>query len=150
MDVTPRETENAKKLLTGSKVFASTSRDGFAAQYATLNNVPVDQWDSLLAIAGTGTALLMIPSRYEPADQKELTSIVVATLAEWDETAVQQLAAFINFVTSEAKDSDGVPDAIGTWILRNVELVELSETEQSAPRVIGMMLMNTFGPWWDQ
>jgi len=150
MDVTPRETENAKKLLTGSKVFASTSRDGFAAQYATLNNVPVDQWDSLLAIAGTGTALLMIPSRYEPADQKELTSIVVATLAEWDETAVQQLAAFINFVTSEAKDSDGVPDAIGKWILRNVELVELSETEQSAPRVIGMMLMNTFGPWWDQ
>jgi hypothetical protein len=147
MDVTQRETENAKKLLAGSKVFASTSRDGFAAQYSTLNRIAVDRWDSLLAIAGTGTALLMIPSRYEPADQKELTSIVVATLAEWDETAVQQLAAFINFVTSEAKDSDGVPDAIGNWILRDIEL---SETEQSAPRVIGMMLMNTFGPWWDQ
>ena len=147
MDVTQRETENAKKLLTGSKIFASTSRDGFAAQYPTLTHVAVDLWDSLLAIAATGTALLMIPSRYEPADQKELTSVVVATLAEWDETAVQQLAAFINFVTSEARDSDGVPAAIGTWILRNVEL---TETERSAPRVIGMMLMNTFGPWWDQ
>src|SRR5262245_37037782 len=147
MDVTQRETENAKKLLMGSKVFASTSRDGFAAQYATLNNLAVDQWNSRLTIAGTGTALLMIPSRYEPADQKELTSLVVATLAEWDETAVQQLAGFINFVTSEAKDSNGVPDAIGTWMLRNIEL---SESEQSAPRVIGLMLMNTFGPWWDQ
>ena len=112
--MTQRETENAKKLLTGSKVFASTSRDGFAAQYSTLSQVAVDQWDSLLAVAATGTALLMIPSRYEPADQKELTALVVSTLAEWDETAVQQLAAFINFVTSEAKDSNDVPDAIGT------------------------------------
>ena len=89
----------------------------------------------------------MIPSRYEPADQKELTAMVVATLAEWDEKAVQELAAFINFVTSEAKDSNRVPDAIGTWILRDIKLME---TERSAPRVIGMMLMNTFGPWWDQ
>lgn len=145
--MTQRETENAKKLVPGSKVFASTSRDGFAAQYPTLSRVAVDQWDSLLAIAGTGTALLMIPSRYEPADQKELTALVVSTLAEWDETAVQQLAAFINFVTSEAKDSSGVPDAIGTWILRDIKLME---PERSAPRVIGMMLMNTFGPWWDQ
>jgi len=144
--VTPREIENAKKLLTGSKVFASTSRDGFAAQYPTLNRVAADEWDSLLAIAGTGTALLMIPSRYEPADQKELTATVVASLAEWDEKAVAELAAFINYVTSEASDSDHVPDAIGTWILRNIPLTEI---EQSAPRVIGMMLMNTFGPWWD-
>ena len=145
--MTPRETENAKKLLTGSKVFASTSRDGFAAQYPTLNRVAAEEWDSLLAIAGTGTALLMIPSRYEPADQKELTAVVVATLAEWDERAVQELAAFINFVTSQAKDSDRVADAIGTWILRDIKLME---TERSAPRVIGMMLLNTFGPWWDQ
>jgi hypothetical protein len=145
--VTDRETENAKKLLTGSKVFASTARDGFCAQYPTLNHLPSDDWDSLLAIAGTGTALLMIPSRFELAQQKKLTALVVATLAEWDENAVQNLADFINFVTSEAKDSNRVPDAIGTWILRNVKL---TESEHSAPRVIGMMLMNTFGPWWDQ
>jgi hypothetical protein len=144
--VTSREIENAKKLLTGSKVFASTSRDGFAAQYPTLNQVGVDEWDALLAIAGTGTALLMIPSRYEPADQKELTAMVVATLAEWDGKAVEELAGFINYVTSEATDSNHVPDAIGTWILRKIPLTEI---EQSAPRVIGMMLMNTFGPWWD-
>jgi hypothetical protein len=144
--VTSREIENAKKLLTGSKVFASTSRDGFAAQYPTLNQVAADEWDSLLAIAGTGTALLMIPSRYEPADQKELTAVVVATLAEWEEKAVEELAGFINYVTSEAGDSNHVPDAIGTWILRKIPLTEI---EQSAPRVIGMMLMNTFGPWWD-
>jgi hypothetical protein len=144
--VTPREIENAKKLLTGSRVFASTSRDGFAAQYPTLNQVAVDEWDSLLAIAGTGTALLMIPSRYEPDDQKELTATVVATLAEWDERAVQELAAFINYVTSQASDSTQVTDVIGTWILRNIHLTEI---EQSAARVIGMMLMNTFGPWWD-
>ena len=144
--MTSREIENAKKLLTGSKVFASTSRDGFVAQYPTLNQVAVDEWDSLLAIAGTGTALLMIPSRYEPADQKELTAMVVATLAEWDEKAVQELAAFITYVTSEASDSNHVPDAIGTWILQNIPLTEI---ERSAPRVIGMMLMNTFGPWWD-
>jgi hypothetical protein len=144
--VTSHEIENAKKLLTGSKVFASTSRDGFATQYPTLNQVAVDEWESLLAIAGTGTALLMIPSRYEPADQKELTAMVVATIAEWDERAVQELAAFINYVTSEASDSNHVPDAIGRWILRNIPLTEI---EQSAPRVIGMMLMNTFGPWWD-
>jgi hypothetical protein len=145
--VTERETENARKLVTGSKVFASTSRDGFAVQYPTLNQVSPDEWDSLLAIAGTGTALLMIPSRYEPADQKELTAMVIASLAEWDETAVNRLANFINYVTLEATDSDGVPDAIGRWILRDIKLLD---SEQSAPRVMGMMLMNTFGPWWDQ
>ena len=89
----------------------------------------------------------MIPSRFELADQKELTAMVVAALAQWDETAVKKLAAFINYVTSEAKDSNHVPDAIGTWILRDIDLLE---SEQSAPRVIGLMLMNTFGPWWDQ
>jgi hypothetical protein len=145
--VTDRETENAKKLLTGSKVFAATSRDGFATQYPTLTQVPADEWESLMAIAGTGTALLMIPSRYELAEQKELTAVVVAALAEWDQGAVQNLADFINFVTSEAKDSNRVPDAIGSWTLRNIKLME---SDRSAPRVIGMMLMNTFGPWWDQ
>ena len=145
--MTERETDNAKKLLTGSKVFASTSRDGFAAQYPTLTQVASDEWESLLAIAGTGTALLMIPSRYELADQKELTATVVTTLAEWDEAAVHKLASFINYVTLEAKDSNHVPDAIGSWILSNIKLME---SERSAPRVIGMMLMNTFGPWWDQ
>lgn len=145
--MTIRETENAKKLLTGSKVFASTSRDGFVSQYPTLNQLTSDDWDSLLAIAGTGTALLMIPSRYTLPEQKELTATVVATLTEWDKTAVQNLAEFINFVTTEAKDSNRVPDTIGAWILRNLTL---TESEHSAPRVIGMMLINTFGPWWDQ
>ena len=145
--MTDRETENAKKLVTGSKVFAATSRDGFIGQYPTLGQVPSDDWDSLLAIAGTGTALLMFPSRYELPDQKQLTATVVASLAEWDENAVQTLADFISFVTTEAKDPNRVPDAIGGWILRDLKL---TAEEHSAPRVIGMMLMNTFGPWWDQ
>src|SRR5262249_60981679 len=105
-----------------------------------------DKWVSPRDMRGTGPALLMLPAGSDPADQKELTATVVATLAEWDERAVQELAAFINYVTSEASDSDHVPDAIGTWILRNIPLTEI---ERSAPRVIGMMLMNTFGPWWD-
>lgn len=100
-----------------------------------------------MAIAGTGTALLMFPSRYELPDQKQLTATVVASLAEWDENAVQTLADFISFVTTEAKDPNRVPDAIGGWILRDLKL---TAEEHSAPRVIGMMLMNTFGPWWDQ
>ncbi len=145
--MTDRDTENARKLLTGTRVFAANSRDGFVAQYPALNQVSTDDWDSLLAIAGTGTALLMIPSRFEAFEQKELTSTVIATIYEWDQTAVQTLAEFINFVTSEAKDSAGVPDVIGAWVLRNVKL---DHSEQSATHVIGVMLINTFGPWWDQ
>jgi hypothetical protein len=145
--VTGRETENARKLVTGSQVFAQTARDGFAAQYPSLKNVPSEDWNSLLAIAGAGTALLMIPSRYSLPEQKELTATVVTTLNELDENAVQKLADFINYVTSEAGDAERIPDAIGTWILRDVKLLA---SEHSAPRVIGMLLMNTFGPWWDQ
>ncbi len=144
--MTDRETENAKKLLTGSRVYATNSRDGFAAQYPTLNQLSVDDWDSLVGVAGTGTALLMLPGRYSQPEQKELTATVVATLHEWDENSVQSLAHFINFVTTEAKDSVRVPDVIGSWGLRNLKL---EASEHSAPHVLGLMLMNTFGPWWD-
>src|SRR5438552_9898177 len=109
--MTERETDNARKLLTGSRVFAANSREGFAGQYPTLSQLSIDDWESLMAIAGTGTALLMIPARYEPPEQKELTATVVATLHEWDQNSVQNLADFINFVTTQAKDADGVPDA---------------------------------------
>jgi hypothetical protein len=145
--MTERETENAQKLLTGSRVFAANSREGFASQYPTLGQLSPDDWDSLLGIAGTGTALLMIPARYTAPEQKELTATVVTTLHAWDENAVQHLADFINFVTTEAKDPDRVPDVIGAWVVRNLKL---TESEYSAPHVLGVMLINTFGPWWDQ
>lgn len=145
--MTPQEFENAKKLVIGSQVFATNSRDGFAAQYPTVSQLSSDDWNSLLGIAGTGTALLMIPSRYTQPEQKELTATVVATLLEWDENAVQNLADFLNFVTAEAKDPTQIPDVIGAWILRTITL---READNSATRVLGLMLMNTFGPWWDQ
>lgn len=145
--MTEQEMENAKKLLIGSRVFAANSREGFTGQYPTLNRISADEWDSLLAIAGTGTALLMIPGRYAAPDQKELTASVVATIHEWDQSSVQTLADFINYVTTQAKDSEGVPDLIGAWVLRNLRL---EASEHSAPHVLGVMLMNTFGPWWDQ
>ena len=60
---------------------------------------------------------------------------------------LSDLAEFVNFVTAETTDSESVPDVIGAWILRNLKL---QPDEHSAPHVIGLMLMNTFGPWWDQ
>lgn len=145
--MTDREKDNARKLLTGSRIFAANSREGFTGQYPTLSQVSVDGWDSLLAVAGTGTALLMIPGRYEFEEQKELTAEVIRSLQEWDVDAVQGLADFINFVTSRAAESNDVPDIIGSWIVRNLQL---SEAELSAPHVLGVILINTFGPWWDQ
>jgi hypothetical protein len=145
--VTDREIENAEKLLAGSIVFAANSREGFIGQYPTLNQLTSDDWDSLMAVAGTGTALLMIPGRYEAQEQKELTAAVVTTLHEWNDGAVEKLAEFINFVTSQAKDPDNIPDLIGSWVLRNLQL---ETSEHSAPHVLGVMLINTFGPWWDQ
>jgi len=145
--VTDRDTENARKLVTGSRVFAANSREGFVAQYPTLGQVSVDDWERLLAIAGTGTALLMIPSRFESVEQKELTATVVTTLHEWNDDSVQYLADFLNFVTSRVENSAHIPDIIGTWTLQSVEL---QESETSAPHVLGLLLVNTFGPWWDQ
>jgi hypothetical protein len=145
--MTPQETENARKLVAGSQVFAINSREGFASQYPTLNGLSADEWTGLLTIAGAGTALLMIPGRFSPEQQKELTATVVMTIQEWDEHGVQTLADFINFVTADARQPDDIPDAIGGWVLRNVQLVP---AEHSAPHVIGLMLMNTFAPWWDQ
>ena len=49
--MTDREKDSARKLLTGSRIFAANSRDGFAAQYPTLSQVSVDEWDALLAVA---------------------------------------------------------------------------------------------------
>ena len=145
--MTERETENAQKLLTGSRVFAANSREGFASQYPTLNQLSPDNWDSLLGIAGPGTALLMIPARYTAPEQKELTATVITALHAWDENAVQNLADFINYVTTEAREPDRVPDVIGSWVVRSLKL---TESEHSAPHVLGLMLINTFGPWWDQ
>src|SRR5215472_10723400 len=145
--VTEREAENAKKLLAGSRVFAANSRDGFVAHYPALNQLSSDRWDSRMAVAGTGTALLMIPGRFEVVEQKQLTATVLETVRDWDTAAVQTLAEFINHVTTETKDSKQIPDIIGAWVLREVPL---SASEHSARQVLGLMLMNTFGPWWDQ
>jgi len=145
--VTEREHDNAKKLLTGTRVFAAHSRDRFVEQYPTLAQVTVDGWDSLIAVAGTGTALLMIPERYDAEEQKEITETVIEALREWDEETVSTLAEFIDFVTSKTTESTRVTDVIGSWIVRNLTL---SESEYSAPHVLGVMMVNTFGPWWDQ
>ncbi len=142
-----RNAESAKKLLTGSQVFATNSRDGFAAQYETLGRIPITEWNFSLAIAGVGTALLVMSARYSSEEQKELTAAVIATLNESDESAVHNLQNFIHFVTTGTKDSAAVPELIGNWVLRHHHL---AEAEHSAPHVIGMMLLNTFGTWWDQ
>jgi hypothetical protein len=145
--MTERDADNASKLLAGSQVFAVNSRDGFITQYPTLHQLTSEDWNASLVIAGAGTALLMIPARYTPEQQKELTAAVVMNLQAADENAVQALADFINFVTTRTKDSDQVASIIGSWVLRNIQL---DSSEHSAPHVIGLMLLNTFGPWWDQ
>jgi hypothetical protein len=145
--MTPQDSQSASKLLAGSQVFAVNSRDGFAAEYPTLGQLSSDEWNGRIAIAGTGTALLMIPARYSRDHQKELTAAVVTTIQEWDHEAVQSLAEFINFVTAGALNPDDVPDVIGGWVIRNLPM---APPEQSAAHVIGLMLMNTFAPWWDQ
>ena len=145
--MTEHDADNAQKLLTGAQVFAANSRDGFITQYPTLRQFGSEEWNASLAIAGTGTALLMIPARYTHEQQKELTATVVTTLQEMDETAVQRLADFINFVTSQTKDTEHVAEVIGSWVLRSVPI---EPSEHSAPQVLGLMLLNTFGPWWDQ
>jgi hypothetical protein len=126
-------------------VFAAGSRDGFVSQYPALASISVDEWNSLIGVAATGTALLMIPARLS-AEQKELTAAVVQSVHQWEPGAVQLLANLINFVTAEAKDVGALPELIGAWTLRNVEL---PAPERSAPMVLGQLLVNTFGPWWD-
>ena len=145
--MTERDADNARKLLTGAQVFAATSRDGFIMQYPTLRQIGAEEWNASLVIAGTGTALLMIPARYTHEQQKELTATVITTLQEADETAVQKLADFINFVTSQSEDPDRVAEVIGSWVLRGIPM---EPSEHSAPQVLGLVLLNTFGPWWDQ
>jgi hypothetical protein len=145
--VDDRAAENAKKLMAGAMVFAANSRDGFVSHYPTLDRVSPEEWTSLLVVAGTATALLMLPERFEAGEQKEITATVIANLHGWDSGAVQNLANLINFVTAEARDSTQVPDLVGAWVVRNVEL---ADSEQSAPHVIGTMLVNTFAHWWDQ
>jgi len=145
--MTERDADNARKLLTGVQVFAASSRDGFITQYPTLHQFGAEEWNASLVIAGIGTALLMIPARYTHEQQKEITATVVTTLQEADETAVQTLADFINFVTSQTRDSEHVAEIIGSWVLRSIQM---ESSEHSAPHVLGLMLLNTFGPWWDQ
>jgi hypothetical protein len=145
--MTERDADNARKLLTGAQVFAANSREGFITQYPTLRQFGAEEWNASLVIAGTGTALLMIPARYTHEQQKELTTTVITTLQEMDVAAVQTLADFINFVTSQTKDSEHVAEIIGSWVLRSIQM---EPSEQSASHVLGLMLLNTFGPWWDQ
>lgn len=145
--MTDRDAGNAEKLVTAARVFAASSRDGFAAQYPTLKQLSVDEWDSLLTVAGAGTALLMIPAAYSPAQQKELAAVVVTSLHEWDAGAVDRIADFINSVTGQAKDPEQIPELIGSWTLANLEL---EPSEASAAGVIGLLLVKTFGSWWDQ
>ena len=145
--MTLRDEDNARKLLPGSQVLAANSRDGFVTQYPTLQQFTSDDWNAAVVIAGIGTALLMMPARFTAGQQKELTATVVETIQAVDENAVQSLADFINFVTSQTKDSEHVAEIIGSWVFRNMTL---EPSEGSAPEVLGLMLLNTFGPWWDQ
>ena len=145
--MTERDADNARKLLAGAQVFAANSRDGFITQYPTLQQFGAEEWNASLVIAGIGTALLLLPARFTHEEQKEITATVITTLQEADENAVQTLADFINFVTSQTKDSEHVPEVIGSWVLRSIPM---EPSEQSAPHVLGLMLLNTFGPWWDQ
>lgn len=145
--MTDRNTRNAEKLVTAAQVFAASSRDGFASQYPTLNQLSAEEWDARVTVAGVGTALLMIPAAYSTAEQKELTAAVMTSLHEWDTGAVVRIADFIESVTGQATESEQIPHLVGSWI---VDDLELEKSEASAADVVGLMLVKTFGPWWDQ
>jgi hypothetical protein len=145
--VTDRNAQNAEKLVTAARVFAASSRDGFASQYPTLNQLSVEEWEGRLTVAGVGTALLLIPAAYSAAEQKELTAAVMTSLHGWDAATVVRIADFIKSVTGKATEPEQIPQLIGSWILEDLEL---DPSEASAADVLGLMLVKTFGSWWDQ
>ena len=139
------DTRKANSLVSAAAVFATNCRTTFVDHYPDLKNIPVRDWEFLLTIAGTGTALLVMAERFPVERQRELTENVINNLQKWNESSFDELRDFLNAVTASAKSKVEVPDAIGAWVLRSVREVS---PDPLAAHVIGLMLMKTFVGWW--
>ncbi len=128
----------------GAAVFAANSRDAFVAQYPDLDKIPVDQWEFLMTIAGTGTALLTLGGRFSVEQQRDLTATVLESLVSWNQGGVEALKGFPDHVTGSVKQQDEVPEAIGGWIM-----VKGQQSDPLAAHVLGLMLINAFAGWWE-
>ena len=139
-------TQNANNLVSAASVFAINSRSAFVDHYPDLKNIGGQDWEFLLTIAGTGTALLSMAQTFSAERQRELTETVVLSLQAWNQSSFVELRDFLNSVTAGSKTQTEVPNAIGIWVLRSVREVT---PDPMAAKVIGLMLMKTFASWWE-
>ena len=137
---------NANNLVSAAAVFAANSRTAFVDHYPDLKNIEVKDWEFLLTVAGTGTALLAMADAFPVERQRELTQNVVQQLQKWNESGFVELRDFLNAVTGSVKSQTDMPDAIGAWVLRSIREVG---HDPRAEHVIGLLLMKTFAGWWE-
>jgi hypothetical protein len=140
------DARNANNLVSAAGVFATNCRSAFVDHYPDLAKIQLKDWEYLLTVAGTGTALLAMAEHFSVERQRELTESIAGSLHEWNERSFDELRDFLNSVTGAAKTNIEIPDAIGGWILHSVREVA---PDPLAAHVIGLMLMKTFAGWWD-
>jgi hypothetical protein len=141
----PDDARNALNLVSAAGVFATNCRSAFVDHYPDLAKMQLKDWEYLMTVAGTGTALLAMAEHFSVERQRELTETIVGSLQQWNETSFDELRDFLNSVTSAAKSKVEVADAIGAWVLHSVSEVA---PDPLAAHVIGLMLMKTFAGWW--
>jgi hypothetical protein len=139
------DAHNADSLVAAAGVFAANSRSAFVDHYPDLSKIPVKDWEYLMTVAGTGTALLAMAQHFSEERQRELTESIVGSLQQWNESSFDELRDFLNSVTTAAKSNVEISDGIGTWVLQSVREVA---PDPLAAHVIGLMLMKTFAGWW--
>jgi hypothetical protein len=139
------DTENANNLVSAAAVFATNSRSAFVDHYPGLKHMDVKDWEFLMTVAGTGTALLTMAESFPADRQRELTENVIRNLQAWNESGFAELRDFLDTVTGSTHSRVQMPDAIGSWVLRSVREVK---SDPLAEHVIGLMLLKTFAKWW--
>jgi hypothetical protein len=136
---------NANSLVSAAGVFATNCRSAFVDHYPDLSKIQLKDWEYLMTVAGTGTALLAMAEHFSEERQRELTESIVGSLQQWNERSFDELRDFLNSVTSAAKSNVEIADGIGAWVLQSVREVA---PDPLAAHVIGLMLMKTFAGWW--
>jgi hypothetical protein len=138
--------QSAQNLVAAAEVFATNSRGAFVEHYPSFGKIVPDDWKLLITVAGTGTALLSAADQFASEEQRELTQTVLQKLLDWNKSSVAELQDFLGFVTSTVTSNEGLPSAIGTWVIRSIPA---SEPGSAATQVLGLALIKTFQSWWD-
>jgi hypothetical protein len=138
--------QSAQNLVAAAEVFAANSRGAFVQHYPSFGQIIPDDWRLLVTVAGTGTALLSAAELFAGDDQRQLTETILQSLLTWNKSSVAELQDFLGFVTGTVTSSEGLPDAIGTWIVRSIDSMDPGS---AATQVLGMALIKTFQNWWD-